>query len=123
MEAAVDLARAKDLVEVDPAEAAQVGATARADQAADLVVVLVTVAAAALVSRERTRERAAKFPRLGLELGAWPHLELTLVADPAHREAELSKAGPSKWALARVEWVAALVQAEPELKAERGILW
>jgi hypothetical protein len=110
---AVDLARATDLVEVDPVEAARVGATAAA-----LVLVL---EARAVELRERTREREVKALRLGRELEAKPHPDF-MEAERLARRADLSKAAPFKWALARVAR-AELALVAPELKAGPGTLW
>jgi hypothetical protein len=111
---AVDLARATDLVEVDPVEAARVGATAAA-----LVLVL---EARAVELRERTREREVKVLRLGRELEAKPHLDFMGADRLARRAVDLSKAAPFKSALARVAR-AELALVAPELKAGPGTLW
>jgi hypothetical protein len=119
---------------VDPVEAVRAGATAPAGRAADLVLVPVTarelvpeaeaLALVGLARRERTRERAAKFLRAGWEPVARAHRELMVALDRLERlEAELSKAEPSKWALARVVRAAVLVLVAPERKAAHGISW
>jgi|HubBroStandDraft_1064217.scaffolds.fasta_scaffold08749_2 hypothetical protein len=118
----MDLARATDLVEVDPVEAARVGATA-----ADLALVLGTarelvLEARAAELRERTREREVKVQRLGRELEAKPRLDFTEAERLAHPGADLSKAGPFKWVPAQVAR-AELALVAPGLRAVHGILW
>jgi len=111
----MDLAMATD-PEVDPAEAARVGAMDRAN----LVLVL---EAEELARRERTLEWVAKFLRVGRDLVALVHREVTRASGRLARpEADLWKAGPSKWVRVQVARAAALARV-PEWKAAHGILW
>lgn len=106
----MDPAKATDPVEVDPAKAARAGATARE----------VGLEARAAERRERTREREVKVLRLGQELGAQLHLDFMEADRLARRVADLSKAGPFKWARAQVVRAALVARG---LKAAHGILW
>lgn len=121
---------------MDQAEAARAGATALAGQAADLVLDPVTLrelvkvvvreaealAAVGLARRGRTQEPEVKVLRLGLDLRGELHLDFMERDRLARREADPSKAGPFKWALAQVVRapVALVVSV---LKAAHGILW